>query len=1783
MPPKRTPVKNMEGGGSNSAAASNDDAVEEFDALVHMRGSAKAKLTRVKHMMDQIVEEEITLPQVKVHQKKVEAAYKKFSDYHERIMVICPPSKRQDQDCKYVEFETLYDDISLALETWIEMLSQTNRNQQPIVVQPSLPRAIPHFDGKYEQWEKFKVMFRDVVDRSNDPPRIKLYHLEKALIGDAAGIIDAKTIADGNYDHAWEILAERFEDKRRMVDHHISGLLNMRKMSQESHSELRELVDSCVGHVENLKHLGLDFTGVSDTIVTHILSNALDDETKKLWESSVAHGELPEYEDTVKFLKGRISVLERCQKSTSDSKVKQSARGAVKGLVSGKQSSNVKVNVVSSSSCEFCAGDHLAFKCSTFNGLSAEDRLKMVRDKQVCFNCLRRGHRSGECKSSKTCSKCKRKHHTLLHTGGSVQNSSSSNSSVTDQQQVPKQAAQPDNANVPGSSTPNTVASNVVEKPISQVLLLTAMVNVLDKHGKPQSCRALLDSGSQVNFISEAMLEKLQVDREEIDIPITGINSVRSSVRQRARVEVRSKHNGFKMELDCLVSPKVTGNLPTFEIDAATWDIPAGIQLADPTFFRPGQVDLLIGMEWYDDVLKSGRLKLSEDLPTLQDSQFGWLIGGKYASTFCGTIVNSNVATPSSDSLNELMQKFWEVESVSSEKCVMTEAEQCEQHFQSTVRRNEDGRYVVQFPLRESISQLGDSRPMALRRFYALEAKLQKNPDIKKQYDEFMDEYEQLGHCKEVHEAEDPVGLQRWYLPHHAVLKPSNTTTKCRVVFDASAKVGGMALNDVMMVGPTIQPDLLTIILKFRMYRYVLSADIAKMYRQVLKDKCHTPLQRIFYRKKPIEPLRVLELQTVTYGTAAVPFLAIRALYQLAIDEEAEYPLAAELVKKMFYVDNVLFGGNNLVEVRGLQRELISLLQRGGFHLHKWAANDERLLDSIPEEDRDKLVKIEDSSANEVIKTLGLMWDPVGDDFLFRAQSDCNNPAPTKRQVLSVIARLFDPLGLLSPVIVLAKVLMQKLWKNKMDWDDRLDEELLDDWRYFLNALPLAEDFRVPRRVISEEEARIEIHGFADASNTAYGACVYLRSVHSDGTASSSLVTSKSKVCSITPMSIPRKELMAALLLHRLVKKVVDAMELEHVPVTLWSDSQVVIAWLNKPLDCLQVFVRNRVAEITSESEHVWKYVRSADNPADIVSRGMPAKALATSNLWWNGPFFLCSAAYDEVVPAALEDGEIPELKPAVSVNVATVYEELPILTKFESFRKTQRIIAYVLRFIKNCRKIGERSTATTPTISELKEANKQIIQAIQRSELQDEIDRLQAGEPCKRIGNLNPFLDDGLLRVGGRIRHSKLAYEVKHQWIVPDKHPVTRKLIAAVHRENLHAGPSSVITALRERYWILNARSTVRKVTRSCITCFKSSPKLAEQFMGDLPSYRITAAPTFLKVGVDFAGPIFIKQTARKAAPLKGYICVFVCMVSKAMHLEVVENLSTEAFLAALQRFVSRRGVPEEVYSDNGTNFIGARSELRELYELFKSDLTNGKLSQFCQVKEIKWTTIPPNAPHFGGLWEAGVKSVKSVLKKVYQSASLTIMEFATLLCQIEAILNSRPLFAHSSDPNDPTVLTPGHLMINRPLTAIPEPSLEDIPINRLSKWQHIQLLRQHFWQRWSKEYLVELQCRSKWTKKHLNVVPNMIVLLKEDNVPPQQWKMGRIVKTYPGPDDLTRVVDVRVGNSVFKRPIHKLAPLPILEEEPVRSTHQDEDSKEPPVSLFSRVAACSVRNAAN
>jgi len=311
---------------------------------------------------------------------------------------------------------------------------------------------------------------------------------------------------------------------------------------------------------------------------------------------------------------------------------------------------------------------------------------------------------------------------------------------------------------------------------------------------------------------------------------------------------------------------------------------------------------------------------------------------------------------------------------------------------------------------------------------------------------------------------------------------------------------------------------------------------------------------------------------------------------------------------------------------------------------------------------------------------------------------------------------------------------------------------------------------------------------------------------------------------------------------------------------------------------------------------------------------------------------------------------------------------------------------------------------------------------------------------------------------------------------------------------------------------------------------------------MADLPASRVTPARPFLHVGIDYAGPFLIKESRRRnSRSSKSYLAVFVCMAIKSVHLEVVSDLSTDAFIASLHRFVARRGIPSDIYTDCGSNFKGADQQLRRLFD------TSTQKDQLSRAILCKWHFNPPAAPHFGGLWEAAVKSAKYHLKRVVGEQILTFEEMSTLTSRIEAILNSRPLTPFSSDPHDYRPLTPGDFLIGTPLTAIPEPNILSIPKNRLTRWELLRQLHQSFWKRWSAEYLTLLQGRMKWTKQHPNVQPDDLVLLISPNQPPTQWTVGRIERTHPGTDGVVRVATVRTANGTFVRPIVKLVLLPI------------------------------------
>lgn len=412
----------------------------------------------------------------------------------------------------------------------------------------------------------------------------------------------------------------------------------------------------------------------------------------------------------------------------------------------------------------------------------------------------------------------------------------------------------------------------------------------------------------------------------------------------------------------------------------------------------------------------------------------------------------------------------------------------------------------------------------------------------------------------------------------------------------------------------------------------------------------------------------------------------------------------------------------------------------------------------------------------------------------------------------------------------------------------------------------------------------------------------------------------------------------------------------------------------------------------------------------------------------------------------------------------------------------------------------------------------------------------------------LNPFIrkDELIIRVGGRLENATIPYNRKHPILLPKKNLLVDLIFRDTHELTMHAGPSHLLAAVRRKFWPIDGRNKARTVVHTCITCFRYRPSIAEQIMGDLPSVRVNQKRVFSNVGIDYCGPFYTKGN-RKQGPTKCYLCIFVCMPTKAAHIELVSNLTTDAFVGALKRFWARRGYPSNIYCDNGTNFVGADRELRKMLQQFNTQQHKSSVAEVSSQLGIQFHFIPPRSPSFGGLWEACVKSTKEILQKVTMDVLLTHEEMITTLAQVEACLNSRPLTPLSSDPQDLEPLTPGHFIIGGPIESFPEPDLQTIPCNRLSRWQQMQRVFQEFWARWHKEYLPTLQKRYKWPGTKPNLTVGDMVLLQDDNQPPFKWSIARVVKTIPGADGNVRVADVLVGNNTtYRRSIHKLCPLP-------------------------------------
>ncbi|XP_075154241.1 uncharacterized protein LOC142227692 [Haematobia irritans] len=1616
------------------------------------------------------------------------------------------------------------------------------------------PCDTENFQGGYEEWPSFRDMFTAVyISHPKLSPVQKLYHLRLKVKGQAAGIVKKYQLCGENFELAWEALRSRYENKRVLVDNQLRILLNLKTISVESSESLQKIqttINDCLAILKTHNISTQDW----DPILVHLCSSKLPHETLSLWEQSLdSHKELPSWPQMDNFLSNRYEVVERLD----------SIHGPKGVSKRPSEINSFKTEGIPRLRCKLCDLTHPLKNSSRFRDLSPTSRNEFVTQNKICLNCLSYTHIRRDCKSKFVCMECKRNHHTLLHfpNRGAVNSSDDMGTNTqtlganftmasSDNDHMEPSASQgvgfSDTATVLQTSShfssPNDDSSR------ENTLLPTAIITIRHR-GDTFKARAFLDQGSEKTFISRRLQQRILLPTESRRFEIRGVGGqVIANSSHICPITIFSESHNTTIDTHAIVVPKTTRLLPSFfvpkgEIGDADLE---GLDLADPQFHLPGHIDLLLGSNILPKIMLHGVRNICDSL-LAQSTIFGWVISGPIASQSV-TSFSLQASDLGEDAICQQLRLFWEQEEVPNEQNLSASDEYCESLYTSTTFRNSDGRYVVRLPFKENyhaLSPLGHSRNQSLTQYVRMENSMRKNPELCHTYHGVLKEYLDLDQMQPTssNETFHNGSIGSFYLPHHAVFKPQSVSTKVRVVFNASKRTtSGVSLNDVLHVGPTLQSDLMTLLLRWRLFQYVFNGDIEKMYRQILVHSDDINFQRVLFRPSPTSPIRDYALKTVTFGVNCAPYLAIRTLIQLAQDLEGSYPLAAEIIRKEMYVDDVLSGAHDSkVAIESLS-QLIRILNSAGFQLKKITSNRSEILDSVSADQvlDSKYLKFYEASGT---KTLGVQWNALDDGFSYKIDPPEQSLSITKRQILSAVSKLFDPAGWISPIIIKAKILLQQLWLEGTGWDENVKPNTLVKWNQFIESLPYTSHIKIPRWVKFSPLYKTQLHGFCDASEKAYCAAIYIR-VDTGESVQTHLMVSKTKVAPIDPLSLPRLELCGAVLLSQLTKHVLNDLPIHGYELFLWCDSSITLGWLSKPPHTWKTFVANRVAKIIRNLGNCsWRHVRSNENPADLGSRGCTPLELMNNSLWWHGPEWL-NQSPDDWPKSIVYNESPPEIRRIETYHLLEADEDL--LARFSCWARALRVVSYVLRF---CKRTRSRLGFTSAAISHEEFMNTKtfLIHITQRRYFPREYKMLSESKHVHRkspLYPLNPYIDArGIIRINGRLAKSNLTFSECHPIILPVNSQYCKLYISYIHSTLLHAENNLMMRSIRGEYYISRLRSAIRKCIRSCKICIIYKQKLQSQQMGALPLERCSFSLPFSVTGLDFAGPFSIKTSnMRQAIYQKGYVCVFVCFSTKAIHLEVCSSLSSECFLATFTRFVGRRDLPQKVMSDNGTNFVGAERKLRYELQTFLKTVSRDVAEKY-RAHVFQWSFIPPHAPHIGGLWEAGVKSFKIHFRKVSQNHKYTYEEFSTLLIRIEAVLNSRPLSPMSDDPHELLALTPGHFLRGSSLVAAPEYLQDNLSYS--DRWERLKSQQHEFARRWKDEYLRELQRRYKWQCPKENLKINQIVVIKDDQLPPCEWRLGRIVAVHPGPDGLVRVVDVHTTNGDVTRDITKICPL--------------------------------------
>lgn len=1168
--------------------------------------------------------------------------------------------------------------------------------------------------------------------------------------------------------------------------------------------------------------------------------------------------------------------------------------------------------------------------------------------------------------------------------------------------------------------------------------------------------------------------------------------------------------------------------------------------------FNKVQPLVLIGADNTHLIIAKEPVRLSPSGgPAAVHTELGWALQGPdgLAPHQVATTCYFTCCRPAPDDLYKHVERLWQLDVLpfKSERMVMRSRQDQEavnllEERTTRIQVGDTLRYATPLLRLKNAPLLRASVDAVMPILRRTERKLASDPAKACIYEAEIKKLLDAGCVQRLNQEEVAQSDESWFIPHHLV----EHNGKHRLVFNCSFSYQGLSLNDQLLPGPALGPSLLGVLLRFRQHPVAVSGDIRAMFHQVCLLPEDQPLVRFAWRNlKRNEPPDVYQWKVLPFGTTSSPCCATFALQSHVKDHAAGNEDIAQALEESFYVDNCLRSLPTAEDARSLVDKMRDLLMTGGFEIRQWASNDPTVVAHLPAEAKSEATELwlMEKQSEPQEPALGLRWHCLSDSLGYRTRP-LETQQPTMRSMYRVLATQYDPLGVIIPYTTRAKVLIQKLWAKQRNWDDpNLPPDLLAAWASWEKELPDLANITMSRKYAPShlDLANIEysLHVFCDASEQAYGSVAYLQ-MESAGNVHVTFVMARSRVAPKRQLSMPRLELCAALTGAQLSSLLHKELTLTLQTTYLWTDSTTVLSWLKSDSCRFKVFVGTRIAEIQElTSPCDWRYVDSANNPADDATRGKTLAELVAPNRWILGPLFLWGPRERwPALPSVQEPEVSEEIKRDVFCGLTQSAPALqtPDSAQFADWSDLVKATHQALN--------GAAAGDANAQNYELRDAELHLLQSCQAESFPEEVKALKASKPVashSRLKTLAPEMDadTGLIRVGGRLRQiDQTEVEDIHPIILDCKHPVTRLLIKSVDGKLLHPGPERVFAELRRQYWVLRGRQAIKQHQRTCVECQRWRGKPVVPVMADLPPARLRLfQPPFFSTGVDCFGPYTVKVGRRHE---KRWGIIFKCLTTKCIHLDLINSLDTDAFLLALRRFIARRGTPSEILSDQGTNFRGAERELKEAFAAMEPQLREGLANH-----QITFKFNPPGAPHFGGIWEREIRSTKTALQVVIGTEALPEEVLLTLLIEVEGMLNAKPLGYVSADAADPDPVTPSMLLMGRRDASLPQVSYAPTAVTR-KRWRHSQMMADHFWSRFIKNYLPNLQVRQKWQQPTDNLTEGTVVMIVDSQMPRASWPVGKVVKVNTSPDGCVRSADVKISGRTYLRPVARLVQLP-------------------------------------